>query len=131
MILALLLMQAEQPPAPPPALPSDWSAMILLPYVAPRQVTPQVTSFVANEIAAGRCAAARPADGHYVVRVEVATLVGTDGTVHRIVPHAIGCPTVEQYAVGLVTGFARGNLIPRATGSDTWYRTAIVFDWHE
>lgn len=131
MILALLLIQAEQPPAPPPALPSDWSAMIQLPYVAPRQVTPQVTNFVAGEIAAGRCATVRPSDGHYVVRVEVATLVATDGTVRRIVPHAIGCPTVEQYAVGLVTGFARGNLIPSGRASDTWYRTAIVFDWHQ
>ncbi|WP_232283359.1 hypothetical protein [Sphingomonas sp. PAMC 26617] len=131
MILALLLMQAEPQPTPPPALPSDWSAMIQLPYVAPRQVTPQVTRFVASEIAAGRCAAQRPGDGHYVVRVDVATLVGTDGAVRRIVPHAIGCPTVEQYAVGLVTGFARGNLIPTARTGETWYRTSIVFDWHE
>ena len=76
-----------------------------------------------------RCAVPKPGDGHYVVRVDVAALVGSDGTVRRAVPHAISCPTVEQYAAGLVTGFARGNLQLRAGASDAWYRATIVFDW--
>ncbi|WP_242182887.1 hypothetical protein [Sphingomonas sp. CARO-RG-8B-R24-01] len=119
---------ADAPPAAP-SLPSDWSALPALPYVAPRQATPQVSAFVAGEIAAGRCVAQRPADGHYVLRVDVATLVGADGTIHRVVPHAIACPTIEQYAAGLVTGFARGNIALHPGMTDSWYRTTIVFDW--
>ncbi|MET3825571.1 MULTISPECIES: hypothetical protein [Sphingomonas] len=129
MIAALLLQVAEAPSGPPP-LPSDWSALPTLPYVAPRQATPQVTAFVSREIAAGRCVAQRPADGHYVLPVEVATLVGVDGSVRRVVPHAIACPTIEQYAAGLVSGFARGNVAQFKPAADTWYRTTIVFDWH-
>lgn len=124
MIAALFLQAAEAP-----AIPADWSVLAPLPYVAPPRLEPSFAAFVAGEIAAGRCAVARPADGHYVVKVDVATLIGADGGVRRTVPHAIACPTVEQYAAGLVTGFARGNLPVRAIGGDTWYRATIVFDW--
>lgn len=125
-----LLLQAADPQYPSPALPADWSAMMPLPYAAPRPVTPQVASFVSGEIAGGRCSVPGPADGHYVVRVDVAALVGNDGVVRRVVPHAIGCPTVEQYAAGLVSGFARGNLLLRRSMVESWYRATVVFDWH-
>lgn len=123
-MLLLLLQVAE-----PAAVPTDWATLAPLPYVAAPQLTPQLTGFVAGEIAANRCAIAKPADGHYVVKVDVAALVGADGVVRRTVPHAINCPTVEQYAAGLVAGFARSNLALRAGGSDGWYRATITFDW--
>ena len=125
MIALLLLLQAAEVPAVPP----DWTVLAPAPYVAQPRLTPQLTTFVAAEIAANRCAIARPADGHYIVKVDVAMLVGGDGVVRRTVPHAIACPTVEQYAAGLVTGFARGNLAVRAIARDTWYRATLVFDW--
>jgi hypothetical protein len=116
MMLLLLLQVVE-----PAAVPTDWATLAPLPYVAAPQLTPQLTGFVAGEIAANRCAIAKPADGHYVVKVDV--------VVRRTVPHAINCPTVEQYAAGLVAGFARSNLALRAGGSDSWYRATITFDW--
>lgn len=124
MIFLLLLQAAELP-----AIPADWAALAPLPYVTAPQLTSQLTGFVASEVGANRCAVARPADGHYVVKVDVATLVGADGVVRRTVPHAIACPTVEQYAAGLVTSFARGNVAARAVVGDVWYRATIVFDW--
>lgn len=110
-------------------MPADWAVLAPLPYTTPREVTAPLARYVAGEIAAGHCAIPRPANGHYVVRVDVATLVSDDGIVRRAVPHAIACPTVEQYAAGLVLGFARGNLAVRDGAADSWYRTTIVFDW--
>jgi hypothetical protein len=126
MILKMLLLQAAVQAASP-AVPTDWSVLAPMPYVSQPQVAPALSSFVAAEIAAGRCAVARPANGRYVVRVDVATLVGADGTVRRTVPRAIDCPTVEQYSAGLVLSFARANL-PRGT-TEQWYRATIVYDW--
>lgn len=125
-MLGMLLLQAAAQAASP-AVPADWSLLAPMPYVTPPQIAPTLSSFVAGEIAAGRCAAARSANGRYVVRVDVATLVGADGTVRRTVPRAIDCPTVEQYSAGLVLSFARANL-PRGT-TDQWYRATIVYDW--
>ncbi len=123
-MLALLLLQAAASP-----VPTDWSALAPLPYTTAPQMTPPLARFVADEIAAGRCAMPKPADGHYLVKVDVATLVASDGAVRRAVPRAINCPTVEQYSVGLVLKFARANLQLRAGTPDIWYRTTIVFDW--
>jgi hypothetical protein len=125
-MLKMLLLQAAVQAASP-AVPTDWSVLAPMPYVSQPQVAPALSSFVAAEIAAGRCAVARPANGRYVVRVDVATLVGADGTVRRTVPRAIDCPTVEQYSAGLVLSFARANL-PRGT-TEQWYRATIVYDW--
>jgi len=123
MIIALLLSQAATTP------PTDWSTLAPMPYVAAPQVTPPITRFVADEVAAGRCAMPKPADGHYLLRIDVATLVGPDGAVRRTVPRAIACPTVEQYSAGLVASFARANLQPRTGGGDIWYRATITYDW--
>ena len=123
-MIAFLLLQA----ADIAAVPSDWSALAPVPYATAPQITPQLTAFVGGEVAAGRCIVPKPVDGHYVVKVDVATFVTADGMVRRTVPHAIACPTVEQYAAGLVTSFARGNLAMRG-GGDAWYRATIVFDW--
>ena len=123
-MLALLLLQAAAS-----SVPVDWSTLAPLPYATVPQMTPPLVRFVADEIAAGRCALPKPADGHYVVKVDVATLVGADGAVRRAIPRAIDCATVEQYSVGLVLKFTRANLQPRAGTADIWYRTTIVFDW--
>jgi hypothetical protein len=125
MLRVLLLQAAVQ--ATSPAVPTDWSVLAPMPYVTAPQIAPTLSSFVAGEIAAGRCAVAKPANGRYVVRVDVATLVGPDGSVRRTVPRAIDCPTVEQYSAGLVLSFARANL-PRGT-TEQWYRATIVYDW--
>lgn len=126
-MIAALFLQAADPPQT--TLPPDWSVLAVMPYEQPPLLAPSLSGFVASEIASGRCAVPRPADGHYVVRVDVAALVSADGTVRRTVPHAIDCPTVEQYAAGIVLGFARGNLAPRLGAPDAWYRATIVFDW--
>ncbi|MEG3086691.1 hypothetical protein [Sphingomonas sp. PB4P5] len=124
---ALILIAAAQIIAPP-VVPTDWSVLPPIPYLAPPQQSPAFASYVAGEVAAGRCPIARPADGRYVVKVEVAALVGADGVIRRTVPRAINCPTVEQYSAGLVISFARRNLPPATT--DQWYRATIVFDWN-
>lgn len=125
--LALLLQAASTPSPPLPPLPADWADLAPTPYVAAPQMSASLNTFVANEIAAGRCAIPKPADGHYSVKVDVATLVDQDGTMRRAVPRAMGCPTVEQYGAGLATSFARANL--RARPGALWYRTTLVFDW--
>lgn len=124
MIAAMLLQAADVP-----ALPADWETLASVPYVTAPALTPPLATFVAGEIAAGRCAVPRPADGHYVVRVNVAALISDDGVVRRAVPRAIACPTVEQYAAGLVLGFARGNLTVHPGAPELWYRATITFDW--
>ena len=131
--MLLLLQAAAQPPHAPPtsavgSVPTDWVALAPMPYIKPPEMTPGLSSFVAGEIAAGRCPVSRPADGHYVVKLDVATLVDTDGIVRRTVPRAIQCPTVEQYGAGLVISFARANLRTGAA-ADQWYRATVVFDW--
>lgn len=123
--LALLMQAATETPLPP--LPSDWSDLAPMPYLAPPQITAPLDTFVADEIAAGRCPLPRTANGRFVVRVDVAALVDQDGTVRRAVPRAIGCPTVEQFSAGLVTSFARANLQVRTTM--LWYRATLVYEW--
>jgi hypothetical protein len=125
MILALALLAQAAADLPP--LPGDWSDLAPMPYVASPELTPPLDKFVMDEVAAGRCAVPRPADGHYVVKVDVAALIDQDGTVRRAVPRAINCPTVEQYSAGLVTSFARANLKTRT--ATLWYRATLVYDW--
>ena len=125
-MIAFLLLQAV---AVPPVAPSEWAALPPLPYATAPQMTPQLNAFVGGEVAAGRCAVPKRPDGHYVVKVDVAAWIDGTGMIRQTVPHAIACPTVEQYAAGLVAGFARGNLAPRPSATDAWYRATIVFDW--
>lgn len=123
MLFFLLLQAAAR------AVPTDWSVLAPMPYATPPQMTAPLVRFVADEVAAGRCPIPRPTDGHYVIKVDVATLVGADGTIRRTVPRAIACPTVEQYSAGLVVSFARTNLQPHPGAADSWYRATIVYDW--
>ncbi|MGJ3649249.1 hypothetical protein ACLB0R_12365 [Sphingomonas sp. GlSt437] len=130
LLLPLLAASAEPGDALPP-LP-EWPAMAPLRYLHDPEITPAMAQFAAEEIKAGRCtlatSAEAPADPRRSLTVDVAVLVGADGMVRATVPHAINCPTVEQYAAGLVSSFTRDNLVPHGPG-ETWYRTSVTFRW--
>lgn len=130
-----IAMQATPPlPQGQPLLSPlpDWNEMTPLAFRQARVVTPPMARFVAEEVSSGRCVIATPEDRHYVVRIDVAVLLSPEGEVRAAVPHAIQCPTVEQYSAGLVIGFARNNVsvLPGAR-ANTWYRTTLAFDWTE
>ena len=122
---------AEAGPQPPQDLPQpspiDWGMLPALNYRSPRTITPAMQGFVANEVASGRCAPPRAADGRYRIVLNVAVLVDGDGQVLRVIPHAIDCPTVEQFGAGLALSFARENLLPRTRDDDRWFRATFVF----
>lgn len=125
MLLAFLAqLTAATAPAPaPPAPPADWSGLPELSILRNWSSDPRLSDFVRDEVAAGRCAAG--AAGR--VDVDLALLVAADGQVRRIVPRAIGCATVEQYATGLASQMIRRNVaVPEAEG---WFRTTIRFAW--
>lgn len=125
--LALMLAVAQAAPAPAPAraapavpaVPTNWNVMPPLPWRSAPVITPDLTTFVESEVRAGHCAGS--SDG---IEVELAVFVRADGVVRAVVPRAIDCPSVEQFAAGLVTRFARNNLRQPAAG---WYRAAITF----
>ena len=117
-LLALPAVQAAAPAAPPPL--SAWPTLAPLPWRAPPVLAPDMRGFVAAEVKAGRCAT--PQGG--VLALDLAVRVDEPGTIRKVVPQAIGCPAVEQYIAGLVTGFARNNL---RTPSPGWYRVAVTF----
>ena len=131
--LALLLQIAATTappaaPAPGAALsspPADWSAMPSLGATPP--TADPLSDYVRDEVRAGRCAAASPSAAGQQLSVDLAVLVAGDGSVRRILPRAIGCATVEQYATGLASRLIRRTLA--APGSDTWYRTTLAFTW--
>ena len=123
---------AVEPSAGPqtlPELPSpiDWEALPPLNYRNPPAITPAMQAFVASEVAGGRCAPPRGPQGHYWIKLDVAVLVDGEGHVLRTVPHAIDCPTVEQFGAGLALSFARENLLPRTRRDDRWFRATFLF----
>lgn len=125
MLFALALLGAEKDPPPLP----DWDMMAPLRYREEPKVTEAMTHFVADEVTAGRCTNPAGADGHHQLTLDVAVLVDAAGAVRATVPHAINCPTVEQFGAGLVSAFARDNLVPRIGTTDQWYRTRLTFTW--
>lgn len=104
-----------------PAPPEDWSHLPELKLHRRRPDTSALSSFVREEVRAGRCGADSP------LRLDLAVLIGASGRLRHIRPNAIGCPTVEQYASGVVMRMARGNVPP--PGEDRWYRIAVTFAW--
>ncbi|HWK36207.1 hypothetical protein [Sphingomonas sp.] len=102
----------------------DWDRLTPLPWRTPPQMTSDLSRFVADEVLAKRCVPPKREDARALVDVDVAVLVRADGLVRVAVPRAIDCPTVEQFAAGLVTSFARNNL--RAT-PEGWYRASVTF----
>lgn len=107
MIAFILLLLAAQGVAAAPAPPADWSALPPLRYRHTPELPPAADAFAQGEVAAGRCTAPHGRPLH----VEIAVLVGPGGA-ERVVPRAIGCATVEQFASGLVTRFTRDNVDP-------------------
>lgn len=132
MILAALLAAAQVPtltvPSPAPAPPTDWSTLPDLRFVRPSPTPASLSQFVRDEVVAGRCASAqRTTSGEYTLAVNLIVRVGPNGTVQEVVPRAIGCPTVEQYASGVVSRMARGNVALVAG----WFRTSVFFAWQQ
>jgi hypothetical protein len=117
-MIAMLLLAAQ-------VATIDWAALPALPMRAPPLVTPAMNEFVGGEAKARKC----PVPQGNSVTVELAILVDGDA-VRTVVPRAIDCATVEQYAAGLAAGFARGNLLPRPAGATgQWYKTSLTFSW--
>ena len=111
--------------------PADWSMLSELHFRRRPPAAPEMSRFVIAEVAAGRCAAQRQSDGQLVLRVDVAVRSSASGQVRRLVPRAIGCPTVEQFAVGLVSRMARDNIDTGDSVGDQWYRTGMTFAWSQ
>ena len=126
MIRFLLLFQA----AAALAVPSDWSTLPTLRLNAPPDYAAIMTKFVRDEVAAGRCVAPPPVDGKTTIKIDMVVLVASgNGEAVRIVPRAIKCPTVEQFAAGVVEKAARGNIAGAPPASDSWFRTGITLTW--
>lgn len=119
--LALVLQAASLPPP-------DWSDLPPVPWRVVPRITPELAAYVAGEVAAGRCAASVPhPDGtDMVLSVPIAVELRGDASVGRIIPRAIDCPTVEQFAAGFVSRAMRGNLRLPVGG---WYVTTVTFVW--
>lgn len=138
-LAALLMTMAPQlvvapAPAEPDRLrtsPIDWEALDPLPYRIQPEITAQMVSFVQDQMRQGRCTPPAPIGGKRRVHADVAVLVGAGATVRATIPRAINCATVEQYAAGLVLGFARENLSRRFAVEGTWYRVSMTFDLPE
>ena len=127
-LLPLLLAAGQADPtiqAPPPVVtlalpPADWSDLPPLRFDRPWSDWRALSAYVVSEVRAGRCAASGP-----TLRVDLAVLVAAGGQIRRIVPRAIQCPTVEQYASGLTLRMARGNVAPPP--ADSWFQTTLIF----
>lgn len=118
-MIAALLLPVDAPPLP------AWAAMPPLRLREQRQVTSESNQYVASAFAEGRCP--RPPAAPRL-SLDVALLIDEDGSITASVPRAIDCPMVEQFAAGLATGWARGNLARRAHRMG-WYRLRLDFAW--
>lgn len=108
----------------------DWASLPDLPYRQPPQVTAQMNQYVKVQTRFRGCKVMRRVvDKRPALRIEVAVLVHPQDGVRTSVPRAAGCPVVEQYAAGLVTGFARNNLAARTGAAEQWYRATVTFVW--
>ncbi|MDF7775467.1 hypothetical protein P1X14_09425 [Sphingomonas sp. AOB5] len=109
----------------------DWTALPALPYRAPPVVTQGMHDFAHREVRARKCPLPKVAGPSQTMSVELALLVDGSGEVRTVVPRAIDCPTVEQYAAGLTAGFARNNLLPRSGAAEQWFKTTVTFTWRK
>lgn len=128
MIAALALLLAATQPAPIVATPpADLRALPELSLLRRPAEAAAPSGFVRDEVATGRCVVATHPAGTNTLAVDLAVFVAGNGAVRRIMPRAIDCPTVEQYAVGIAARMTRDN-VP-APGVDSWYRMTIAFAW--
>lgn len=124
-LLAVLLQAASPAPAAANSLdepPVDLAALPELPLQRRLTDLDALSDYVRDEVHAGRCTVESSS-----IRVDLAVLVAANGQIRRVQPRAIGCPTVEQYASGVMSRLARRNVA--APGEDRWYRAALVFAW--
>ena len=129
-MIDLLIFAAQLAAASPlPVPPQDWSSLRPLPLAHDPADAPNLSAFVQGEVRAGRCAAAMATAGGWVLKIDLAVLVGPAAQPRRIIPRAIDCPSVEQYAAGLISSAARGNIPLNMVTPDTWYRTSLTFSW--
>ena len=126
MIVLFALLSQAMVPGPLP--PQDWTTLRPLPYSRDTEDGGDLADFVRAEVRSGRCNAALQGSSGWSLRVDVAVLV-TSGHLRRVVPRAIQCPAVEQYAAGLVSSMARGNIAATTIGADGWYKTSLTFTW--
>lgn len=105
----------------------DWAALPGLPYRVPPAVTAGMHEFAGREARTRHC----PLPHGNSITVELAVLIDAQGGVRTVVPRAIDCATVEQYAAGLIAGFARNNLLPRSGSGEQWYKTSLTFSWQK
>lgn len=126
----LTLSAAQEAPAPAATSAIDWNSLPALPYREPPSMTPAMHDWARGQVRARKCKARRLVDGRPAVRVEVAVLVDDNG-VRTTIPRAIGCPTIEQYAAGLVAGFSRNNIPQRTAAPSAWYRATVTFAWRQ
>jgi hypothetical protein len=116
-------------PAAPVPLPPEWLGLPQIRYLRPLPSMASLSGYVRSEVEAGRCAAVARSASSGVVRVDLAVLVTSDSRIRRIVPRAINCLNVEQYASGLVSRMARDNIDNLGVEKDTWFRTSLIFAW--
>lgn len=114
-MIAAMVMLAQAAALSPPA---DWGALPRLPLRERPEQRALVAEFLQAEVRAGRCDITEA-----LPSLDLAVFVAASGQVRRIVPRAIGCPTVEQYAAGVVLRYARGNIV--APPGDGWFRATI------
>jgi len=128
--MTMLIMAAQLAgAAPPPMPPQDWSVLRPLPFAREADDMANLSAFVRAEVKAGHCAAATPGADGWSLKVDLAVLMGAADQPRRVVPRAIGCPSVEQYAAGLVSSMARSGAPTVATEPGSWYRTSLTFAW--
>lgn len=126
MIALIVALQAAAALVAPPA---DWSALPVLRLSSTPDYTALMTAFVHGEVAARRCAAPAAVAGKVSIKVDLAVLVSPSGDATRIVPRAINCPTVEQFAAGVLQKAVRGNIAGAPPATDSWYRTGMTLSW--
>lgn len=119
----------QDTPAPPTSI--NWETLPAVPYRDPPTMTPAMHDWARGQVRARKCKARRLVDGRPAVRVEVAVLVDAETGVRTTIPRAIGCPSIEQYAAGLVAGFSRNNLTQRTAAPTAWYRATVTFAWRQ
>jgi hypothetical protein len=134
----LLLLQAVVPPVLVPTAPTaqvasalppqDWSTLPILRIRGQATARANTSAYVHGEVAAGRCARAVRTSLGWTLTVDLAVLITPDGRLRRVTPRAIDCPTVEQYAAGVILG-ARDSIDVVVKDTDTWYRTTLTFAW--
>ena len=112
------------------AVPHDIDVLPPLPMLhrQPDQ-TAGTSLFVRDEIRSGRCDVSVDTvlPGREAITIDLAVLVTAAGAIRAVLPRAIGCPSVEQYAAGVASRVIRGNVpVPRA---DQWFRMPITFTW--